>query len=98
MRLRLMHRGEGRGRPPAAVVVAYVEWSSECAAVRNAYRQWTRASAVEKRAAFDAYEAALDREEDAASRYAQRMRRAGYIEGTGRADQLAQTETGYRDG
>jgi hypothetical protein len=95
MRLSLLHRGRSEGRLLGAVVIAYVEWRSECAAVRNAYRRWTRASAVEKSAAFDAYDAALDREEDAAKRYARRMRRAGYVRETGLSHPLARTEPGY---
>jgi len=96
MRLRVMHRG-GRGRRVAgAVVIAYAEWTSECAAVRNAYRRWKSASPADESGAFDAYNTALDREEDAAMRYARRMRRAGYIGDTGLAHRLALAETGNR--
>lgn len=49
-------------------VAAYTQWRRECAAVRNAYRRWVAASAVQKPFAFDDYNAALDREEHAASR------------------------------
>jgi hypothetical protein len=91
-----MHRGGRKNRLSDAVVIAYAEWTSECAAVRSAYRQWRVAGAMEKSTAFDAYNAALDREEHAATRYAQRMRRAGYAGEPGLAHQLVRTETSYR--
>ena len=47
-------------------VDAYVAWREECVAVRTAYLAWRRARAAEAALAFDAYEAALDREEVAA--------------------------------
>jgi hypothetical protein len=95
MRLRLLHRGGREGRLSGAVVIAYAEWRGECGAVRNAYRRWTGASPAEKPLAFDAYNAALDREEAAAQRYARRMRQAGYVRETGLSHQLARTEPGY---
>jgi hypothetical protein len=73
-----------------ATVVAYTQWRRECAAVRNAYRQWKGASAFDRPLAFDAYNAALDREEGAAKLYARLMRRAGQLAETGLAHQLVQ--------
>jgi hypothetical protein len=96
MRLRLMHRGRREGRLSRAVVIAYAEWRSECAAVRTAYLQWKRASAAEKSVAFEAYNTALTREEDAAKRYARRMRRAGSIRESALAHHLARVEAGSR--
>jgi hypothetical protein len=96
MRLRLLHRSGREGRLSRAVVIAYAEWRSECDAVRKAYRQWRVASAVEQSVAFDAYSAALDREENAARRYARRMARAGYSGETGLARQFAPAETVHR--
>jgi hypothetical protein len=96
MRLRLMHRGGYKNRLSDAVVIAYAEWTSECAAVRNAYRQWRAASVVEESIAFDAYNAALDREEHAAKRYARRVRRAGYLGDPALAHRLSRVETSYR--
>ena len=94
MRLRLMHSGGREGRLSRAVVIAYAEWRSECAEVRTAYRQWKGASAAEKPVAFDAYNAALNREEDAAKRYARRTHRAGLIRESGLVHQLARVKTG----
>jgi hypothetical protein len=44
--------------------------------VGNAYRRWVIAGALDRPLAFDAYTAALDREEGAARLYARLMRRA----------------------
>jgi hypothetical protein len=70
-------------------VAAYTHWRRECAAVWNAYRRWVGASAAEKASAFDAYHTALDREERAATRYAQLAGRAGFVTETGTPHQLA---------
>jgi len=56
--------------------------------VRTAYLAWRRARAAEAALAFDAYEAALDREEVAAEVYAALMRRVGALVETGLARQL----------
>ena len=53
------------------VVLAYVEWREESAAVWDAYDRWESASAEEKLPADAAYRAALDREEAAAKLYAE---------------------------
>ena len=53
-----------------------------------AYLAWRRARAAEAALAFDAYEAALKREEAAAEAYAALMRRVGPLVETGLARQL----------
>ena len=68
---------------------AYVAWREECRAVRNAYHAWRHACASEAAVAFDAYEAALDREEVAAEVYAELMSRVGHMAEIGLARQLA---------
>jgi len=52
-----------------AVIDGYVTWREESAAVTATYENWRRASRGERPAAFDAYVAALDREELTASAY-----------------------------
>ena len=47
----------------------YVEWREECAAVENAYTNWSKAPAGEAELPYAAYGAALDREQIAASLY-----------------------------
>jgi hypothetical protein len=88
--------GSGRRRAAADnALAAYVEWRSECDAVRDAYRTWRDARALDEARAFDAYKAALDREESAAVIFARRMRRAHRLAETGLALQLAQSQTGF---
>jgi len=70
-------------------VDAYVSWCQECRAVRNAYLAWRQAPAAEAAVAFDAYEAALDREEVAADVYAELVSRVGHLAEIGLAPQLA---------
>lgn len=70
-------------------VDAYVSWREECSAVRNAYLAWRHARAADAAVAFDAYEAALDREEVAAEVYAELMSRVGHLAEIGLARQLA---------
>jgi hypothetical protein len=45
----------------------YVAWREECAAVRAGYEYWSRGSGADRTMWFAAYNAALDREECAAS-------------------------------
>lgn len=52
-----------------AVMDGYVTWREESAAVEAAYHTWHRAPADHRTVAVDAYFAALDREEQAASEY-----------------------------
>jgi hypothetical protein len=70
-------------------VDAYLAWRKECVTVRDTYVTWKRAPAAEAACAFDAYEAALHREEVAANGYAQLSRRVGHIAEVGLARQLS---------
>jgi hypothetical protein len=70
-------------------VDAYVAWRQECVAVRAAYLTWRRAGPAETAHGFDAYEAALYREEVAANVYAKRVGRVGHAAELGLARQLA---------
>jgi len=47
----------------------YLEWRDETTTVERSYGNWIRAAGGERRFAFAAYMAALDREERAALRY-----------------------------
>ena len=68
-----------RRRAMDAAIDAYVSWREECAAVREAYRRWTGATVASRSLAFDAYLAALAREERAARVYAAFIGRAGRL-------------------
>ena len=59
-----------------AVIDLYVEWREECSAVEFAYQRWREASKDDRAAAFAAYSAALDREEQASDVYAALIRQA----------------------
>lgn len=89
LRLKSIKRSTQQRELVDGAVSAYREWRRECGAVRSAYRRWTGASSLEKRRAFSAYNAALDREEQAAARYAQMLSRAAHLPETGLARQLA---------
>jgi hypothetical protein len=89
MRLQPLRRFLKRRDSRVRAVGAYVAWREECVAVRTAYLAWRRARAAEAALAFDAYEAALDREEVAAEDYAALMRRVGHLVEVGLARQLA---------
>ena len=52
-----------------AVMDGYLTWREESAAVGTSYRIWTVAVRPQRDSAFAAYEAALEREELAASAY-----------------------------
>jgi hypothetical protein len=52
-----------------AVMDAYVTWREESVAVAASYQRWNRAPRDARGTAFEAYVAALDREEHAASAY-----------------------------
>ena len=58
-----------------AAIEAYVRWREECTEVREAYRRWSSAAKADRTLASCAYIAALDREQAAASFYADAMRR-----------------------
>jgi len=92
MRLKPIRRSVRQRAAVDATVAAYSDWRRECASVRNAYRSWASARAVDKSLAFVAYNAALDREERAAKLYARLLRRTGHIAETGLAHQLAQIQ------
>jgi hypothetical protein len=96
MRVTFQRRSARQRALVDGVFAAYSQWRRECAAVRNAYRRWVGASAADKPTAFDDYNAALDREEHAASRYARLMDRAGRLPETGLAHQLTQIHMSSR--
>lgn len=52
-----------------AMIETYVEWSEECAVLEGAYERWTSSEPPDRRLAYAAYRAALDREEKAAAAY-----------------------------
>lgn len=56
-------------RADDALELEYTNWRIETEAVAKSYHAWTRASRDERRLAYSAYLAALDREERAASEY-----------------------------
>jgi hypothetical protein len=64
-------------------VLAYVEWREECTAVWDAYRRWARAPSADAAFAFGEYTSALDREQGAATVYAELMRHVGHLVETG---------------
>jgi hypothetical protein len=59
-----------------AVVDVYVTWREESAAVSSMYDNWRYAPRDERSTAFDAYSAALDREERAARAYQRLLEQA----------------------
>jgi hypothetical protein len=92
MRLKRLKHSRRRRALVDGAMAAYTQWREECAAVRAAYRRWIRAGAAERPYAFADYNAALDREERAARRYARFMSQAGHLRETGLAHQLAQIQ------
>ena len=52
-----------------ALFDTYLEWRDECEALDRAYEQLTSSERAERRLAYAAYRAALDREEKAAAVY-----------------------------
>jgi hypothetical protein len=96
MRLRRPSRSARQRALVEGAVAAYTQSRSECAAVRNTYRRWVGASPAERRAAFDDYRSALNREAYAARSYAQLVRRAGHVPEMGLARQLAELEMSSR--
>jgi hypothetical protein len=57
------------------LVDAYVDWREACGRVNDAYRSWSSESSPRNKAAFGAYLAALDAEQQAAEVY------AGFVSG-----------------
>jgi len=58
---------------------SYLLWRDECREVQGAFERWARSTGGERGPAFDAYLAALDREEAAASVYAMRLQTLGRV-------------------
>lgn len=52
---------------------AYVDWREECSTLGDAYERWLSVTVAERGLAFAAYRAALDREQQASSVYAERF-------------------------
>jgi hypothetical protein len=73
---RLISRSRRERAAVAGAVVAYSEWHTEHVAASIAYRNWATAKAGDRQRAFDAFNAALDREERAAGLYARVIGRA----------------------
>jgi hypothetical protein len=64
--------------PPELIddlIDSYVDWREECLAVEDAYDLWASSSADHRDLACAAYRAALDREQQASSVYADRCNR-----------------------
>jgi hypothetical protein len=57
--------------------LGYIEWRLACIRVWVAYQEWTRTMRADAVLANAMYEAALDREDAAATAYARLMKRAG---------------------
>ena len=55
------------------VMEAYVEWREECVSAMQAYERWSSFPVHERRLAFAAYQAALDREHAASIAYSSRI-------------------------
>jgi hypothetical protein len=58
-----------------ALLERYVHWREQCTEVRETYRQWLDCARDRRRLAYAGYLAALDREEQAARAYADRVER-----------------------
>jgi hypothetical protein len=56
---------------------AYLSWREQCILLRVAYSQWEAARASDSAVCYDAYSAALEREERASELYASLTRRIG---------------------
>jgi hypothetical protein len=66
----------GRRQLVDELIDAYVGWREECGALRLSYGRWHASVRRERRLAFAAYVAALDREERAATVYRSFLDRA----------------------
>jgi hypothetical protein len=55
----------------------YISWRDECRAVQQAYQRWANSTRADGWLAYADYVAALDREEQAAGRYADQIKRFG---------------------
>jgi hypothetical protein len=67
------------GRRVNQAMDAYAGWRDQCSAAERAYRCWVAARGADADAWYAAYCAALDREERAAERYAETLRRVGSL-------------------
>jgi hypothetical protein len=67
-----LHPVRAQVRPELIDVMmdVYVDWREECIALRNAYERWSSVRLAERKLAFAAYRAALDREDRASAVYA----------------------------
>jgi hypothetical protein len=54
---------------------SYLSWREECHAVRLAYERWVDSAQAERRLRYAGYVTALDREDQAAGIYADRVER-----------------------
>jgi hypothetical protein len=68
-------KGPARRRLVGAAMDAYLAWRDECGATSHAYRRWADAVEADAAMAWRAYEAALDREEQASVVYADLIQR-----------------------
>jgi hypothetical protein len=66
-----------RRRQVDEAMQAYVDWRTECIAVWETYGCWKAAPVTDAALAFEAYAAALEREERACEVYADLIRGAG---------------------
>jgi hypothetical protein len=77
-----------------AMIEAYVDWREESGGVRSAYDRWSAASPQQALLSFAAYQAALDREAQAAVRYAALSKRVA--DRTGREARSRRRRLGRR--
>ena len=57
------------------LIEVYVDWLEECAALAQAYDGWASVAVADRDLAFAAYQAALDREQQASAVYSDRIDR-----------------------
>ena len=68
----------GAGSDPIAdLIEVYVDWRQESAALQDAYERWSSAPEPDQDLAFAAYNAALDREEQASIVYREHLGQIG---------------------
>jgi hypothetical protein len=67
------------GRRVNQAMDAYAGWRDQCSATERVYRGWASARGADADVWYAAYSAALDREERAAERYAETLRRIGSL-------------------
>jgi hypothetical protein len=74
---RITIRSQRRRRLVNDALDAYAGWRDQCSAVEVAYCHWAAAEGNEAAVWYNAYSAAVDREERACEHYARLMRRLG---------------------